>query len=393
MLEALWPNKKVKVFVKNIKYFSNPKIYVVVAALALIAMIGYVGFVVFDHLRNTSSKVAGTVNSPKPVQVVAAKMGLVDARISAAVVSRSSAEIPVRLKLTVGQVVAVPVEVGDIVKPGQILVRVSADLQRAALESATSQLAGATEQQRAAQSRWAALADLHKRGWATDEELWKAIEGKASGDSQLSNAQFKYAQAKDDLTSTVVTSAVSGIVTSKNAYPGKVERQATDMLTIAVINPVWIEASLSDEKTRFIHLGQDIVVSLHALPGREIAAKIAIIKPNIDEKTRLVNVVAKVSNPDLSIKPGMQGLAFLKHTHKALRIPTVALISPLENTAYVFVVEKGSNIVRSRRVSIGPSSEGYTEITKNLVEGERVVVVGQTYLHDGDKVDLREGEK
>lgn len=381
---------KVKL-VKHLKNISPVRIYLL-SALIIAMILGYAGYAVYKHLRVTSPKIAEATKSAMPVEVVAATKGKVESRLSAAVVARSSADIPVRLKLAVGQVISIPVEVGDVVKQGQILMRVSADLQQAALAAAKSQLVGATEQQKTAQARWSAFSDLHKSGWATDDEFWKAIEGKAAADLQYSNAQFKFAQAKDDLASTVVTSLVSGIVTSKVAYPGMVVRQATDILTIAVIDPVWIEASLSEEKTRFIQLGQEITVALYAFPGREIAGKIAIIEPSIDEKTRLVKVVAKFPNPDRSIKPGMQGIAYLKDTREALRIPTVALMSPLEDGAYVFVMENGSNIAHSRRVTIGASSEGYTEIINNLSEGERVVVVGQTYLHDGEEVYWPDGK-
>lgn len=359
-------------------------------AVFLGALLLYAGVSVFTHLRLTNPKVAAAVHSAKPVQVAAATLKSSTDRISAEVTVEPSAIVPIRLRLAAGEIESVPVEVGDEVKPGQVLMTVKSEIQHTGLRSTEDMLEASKEQLRISSARYGALSNLHKGGFATDEEVHKAAEEVTSARLQLAGVELKLAQAQDDLEATKVTSSVFGVVASKLVYPGTIVRQATDVVSISVISPVLIKARISEEKSRFIRVGQDIHASLYAYPGESFSAKVAAIEPQIDEKTRLITVVGKIENNDLRLKPGMQGVAYLGEGHRGIWVPSIALVSPQEGRAYVFVVKSESNgegIANTREILIGTNANGYTEVLDGLQEGEKVVVVGQTYLNDGDAVN------
>ena len=61
------------------------------------------------------------------------------------------------------------------------------------------------------------------------------------------------------------------------------------------------------------------------------------------------------------------------------------------NSQYVYIVENGDT-AKYVEVTTGLTGTGVTEITSGLEVGQQLVVVGQTYLSDGDAVRVVSGE-
>ena len=70
-------------------------------------------------------------------------------------------------------------------------------------------------------------------------------------------------------------------------------------------------------------------------------------------------------------------------------VPTEAVLTRGE-TQYVFVVEHDT--AKYVEVTTGLTGNGVTEITEGLSAGDQLVVVGQSYLTDGDPVRIVSGE-
>jgi hypothetical protein len=72
-----------------------------------------------------------------------------------------------------------------------------------------------------------------------------------------------------------------------------------------------------------------------------------------------------------------------------IRVPSVA-IERADGATYVWVVNE-ENRVERRAVTIGPESEGNTEVLAGVTSGEELVSPVVPGLEDGDKVKLAEG--
>ena len=80
---------------------------------------------------------------------------------------------------------------------------------------------------------------------------------------------------------------------------------------------------------------------------------------------------------------------FTENVADAVVVPSEAILSG-DSGEYVFIVV--DNKARYVSISTGLIGNGMTEVTSGLSEGDKLVVVGQSYLKDGDAVRIVAGE-
>ena len=82
----------------------------------------------------------------------------------------------------------------------------------------------------------------------------------------------------------------------------------------------------------------------------------------------------------------MSSFVRIEEPHDGLAVPSIALLNPTGvRESAVFVVGANSHVTM-RKVRIGAVGDGMTQIIDGLEDGDRVVVVGQYHLKDGDLV-------
>lgn len=374
-----------------IRFDSRSKTIYLLAIAGILLILAFLGIkYIVVHLKETSPKVAKSLSAPLPVEVQPAMAGGIEELIGAEVVAKASQSIPIRTMLSIGKVIKINVQLGQVVRPGQLLIEIDDTLLNAALAAAASQLESAKIELDHSRAKLASMQALYKNKRVTEDEYRKAAQENAGKEYNWANANFKLAQAKYDLRGCRIESPVAGVVTTLDLYEGTIVKQASDLLTLNAIDPILLHAKVSEEKAKSVFIDQDMEVSLYAFPGRKFKAKVAVVQPSVDEETRLITVIARMDNQNLEVKPGMNGVAYIKGNSQSLKIPSIALISPQDGSAALFVVDE-NNVAHLRKVKTNASAQGYVEIKEGLAEGDRVVVVGQASLRDNDKVLI--GEK
>jgi multidrug efflux pump subunit AcrA (membrane-fusion protein) len=245
----------------------------------------------------------------------------------------------------------------------------------------------------------AAVEEAKARQKQTEEKLLRAKKDLAleleKAKAVLDEARFQYKQAeekllraKKDLQAATVVAPVAGIVMDRQINPGETPRISQPLFTIGQIDQILIEAQVSEDRISDVHVKQAATVTFTAFPRDTFEGEIMKIKPVIDSKTRTFLVYAKVTNPDLKMKPGLTSFVRIKKEHHGLAVPSISLINPTglrEST--VFVVEEGA-VARLRKVQVGVMADGMTQIVDGLASGEMVVTVGHLYLRDADQVRI-----
>jgi RND family efflux transporter MFP subunit len=119
-----------------------------------------------------------------------------------------------------------------------------------------------------------------------------------------------------------------------------------------------------------------------------MTGQVVKIKPVTDPSTKTFLVYVKVRNKAQKLKPGMSSFVRLQRSHRALAVPSIALINPTGvQDSSVFIVADG-NRAELRKVKVGVAADGLTQVLDGLVAGDQVVVVGQLYLRAGDSVRI-----
>lgn len=208
-------------------------------------------------------------------------------------------------------------------------------------------------------------------------------------DLEIARAQAAQAQAAVDLAElalkeSVVTSPVDGVVAERFQTAGNLVSPQTPIASV-VSEGVELLLGVEEDRAGQVRDGQKAEVSVGAYSGMTFAAKVAMVSPTVDPKTRTFQVKVRPEDPDGRLRPGMS--AHLKivteEKGKAVLVSKEAVVSR-SGESVVFVVK--GEIAEMRPVKVGLAHNGTVEIASGLDVGEEVVVAGQQELRDGDAV-------
>ncbi len=176
-------------------------------------------------------------------------------------------------------------------------------------------------------------------------------------------------------------SPADGVVIHKNAVEGLHVKEGQNLYQIADLSTVWIEASIYDYETPWVHVGQEAIVDLSYLPGKSFKGRVNYIYPYLNKKTRDVRVRLEFPNPNFELKPGMYANVQLKTRPQknVLAIPTEAVIRSGKRT--IVFVARGGGIFEPREIKIGEEGDGgLVKVLAGLLDGEEVVISAQFLL-------------
>lgn len=174
----------------------------------------------------------------------------------------------------------------------------------------------------------------------------------------------------------------SGVVIHRGIAVGTAVDPSTEILVVADLSRLWIEAEVPETEASAVHVGTPARLLFPALPTEGLAAPVEFIFPTVDERTRTVRVRFAVANESGALRPGMYGGAVLETgVHRALVVPRDALVDT-GSSQHVFVASSDGSFT-PRRVVIGTAMEDRVEVREGLTAGEQVVASG-VFLIDSE---------
>lgn len=206
--------------------------------------------------------------------------------------------------------------------------------------------------------------------------------------AQLAVAEKNYQLQKIQLEQTRIYAPVGGYVLQKLVTPGVNLTSGTTIVTVAPLSPVKLTFNIDQKDAAKVRKGMMVDFVSDALPGRVFTGRIDQVAPVYDPNTRTLALTVSLANEDHSLIPGMFGTVTVIIGGKdfALVTPQEAVLVQNGQTG-VFVVGP-ENVVRFQPVKTGLAAEGRVEIVSGLQTGDKVVVVGQNRLRNGQKVEV-----
>lgn len=183
-------------------------------------------------------------------------------------------------------------------------------------------------------------------------------------------------------TRTEVRSPVDGLVSRRSARVGGIATAIGEaMFRIIARGEIELDAEVTDVRLPEVRVGQKATVEAAGIG--EIPGTVRLVSPEIDKATRLGRVrIFLGDNPALRIGAFARGRIETAHG-SGLAVPASAIQHGADGASVLLV---RNDKVESRRVGVGLSAHGLTEITKGLAEGDLVVAKAGTFLRDGDLV-------
>jgi HlyD family secretion protein len=339
------------------------------------------------------------------VQAVAARRGALRVVVSTNGRIEPIEDVEIRARFD-GRVVFIP-DAGKQVAAGEVIVRFDETPVTAAVAQAESERLASLEALRAARDT---LAQVRNRT-ATDTTLFRqgalAREAYEAGQAELRAAQARLAnqeretplrvaalelQIKDlraQQEAAVVRAPFAGTIYKTEVKQGAVVRSGDLLLSLADLQRLRLRANVDQVDLGRVRVGQRVLVSANAFPGRQWSGTLDEIVPNVivKESRAVAEALAAIDPPHDGLVPGMTVDVEIVVAEKAgaLQVPADAVFT-LGGESFVYRVDERR--ARRAQVTTGLSSIDAIEITGGLEEGTRVVVGATPGLEDGARVQV-----
>ena len=295
-----------------------------------------------------------------------------------------------------GKIARIHVQEGDRVAQGQLLAELETESIRLQLRQAEAGVAVAEASQADALRNKERMDRLIKENAVSEMQREKVQLAYDAAAAQLEQARAGLNLARHALDVSIMKAPFAGVVASKNAEVGDVINPmmggysgASGVLTLMDYSKIKIAVAISSEDIGRIRRGQEAVLRVGAIPGRDFRGAVRVVNLTADPLNKKFGVEVVIDNPDAALRPGTFGdLVFEVQSHEnALVIPQKAI---LENT-YVFIVEGGKAV--KKNVALGLQNTTMVEVLDGLAEGALVVVEGNFGLEEGAAVQVLEEVK
>ena len=197
-------------------------------------------------------------------------------------------------------------------------------------------------------------------------------------------ADIRQLAKTSSVTNTVQVLAPQDVtVTSLNVKEGMFVKPATEIMSLADLSSVWLQAEVFESQADWVLKSQSAEARLNYMPGEVYSGRVDYVYPVLDPKTRTLQVRLRFDNPGERMKPNMYArvVIFGKSHPGALSIPLEALIRGQDSDRVVVALGEGRYTVHE--VMSGIESGGWVEIIAGLEAGDEVVTSAQ-FLIDSE---------
>ena len=388
-------------------------------ALLALAILAALGFALRDLILGAPVETHDAVRSDLVQTVVASGRLITPQRVSV------GAEIT-------GRVARVPVEEGQNVRKGQVLIELNDKDERAAVVQATAAVAQAEAKLRqlrevglpaAEQSLKQAQAnmtqarqqyernrELQARGFLGKSQLDDAQRNLDVAESQLRAAQLQvqtngptgsdYAlaqtaleQARANLLAaqarldeTIIHAPADGVLIGRSVEPGAVVQPGKELMLLAPTGETQIVVAVDERNLAQLALGQNALGSADAYPGQRFAAELVYINPGIDALRGSVEVKLKVPKPPAYLRQDMTVSVDIVVARRpdTVVIPADAAHDAMSAQPWVLIVREHHAI--RQPVKLGLRGDGRVEILEGVAPGEKVISATNGTIRAGQRV-------
>lgn len=291
-----------------------------------------------------------------------------------------------------GRVISRDVDIGDRVKPGQVLARLDATEQQADLAAAEASIRAQQATLRTAESYLNRRRNLTQTGALPQQQLDEAIQQYDSAVNDLAAAQANLAVVQENLAQTELKADAEGVITDVLIEPGEVVQPSSGAFKLA--HDGELDAVFNVDESALAGDNPPISVEVALLDRPEIraSARVQEISPSVDRKLGTVRLKLSIVNPPSEITFGS---AIVAHAELAtagrISIPWLALTTRGGKPA-AWVFDPANESVTTRQVEVLRYDADRIIVASGLDAGDQVVIEGTQFLHENQKVKAVQGD-
>jgi RND family efflux transporter MFP subunit len=277
--------------------------------------------------------------------------------------------------------------VGDSVRRGQLLARISSDNVAADAAQARAGLAEAQAMLAEARANAERARQVQASGALSAQQISQYLTAEQTAQARLTAAQASVQAAELRLAQTRVLAPDDGVISARSAAVGSLAQPGQEMFRLIRGNRLEWRAEVTSGELARIRPGMTALLQLPGIEGR-VTGKVRMVAPTVDPQTR--NALVYVDLPAGSgARAGMFARGELQlGKATALTLPQTAVVMR-DGFSYAFRVG-ADNRVSEVKIEVGRRVGERVEITRGIGADVKVVASGAGFLADGDLVRVTE---
>ncbi|WP_085033400.1 efflux RND transporter periplasmic adaptor subunit [Ensifer aridi] len=280
------------------------------------------------------------------------------------------------------------VNIGDRVKPGDLLARIDpSDFELAVKSAEASLLAAETQVQTAALAKSRAE-QLFGKAFSSKAQLDQATLAYDQAVSTRDAAASSLSQAKNQVAYTDLKSDQNGIVTAINADIGQVVGTGTPVVTVAVDGEKEVEIAVPEMDIAEFKPGKPVRARFWSNDELVVDGHVREVSGSADQRSRTFSVRVSLPN-DERVLLGMTATVetAAANSQPLVSIPLSALAQK-DGKDIVWVVDRNASTVHARGIELADFADDGVRVTGGLQPGDLVVAAGTQFMSEDLKVKL-----
>lgn len=207
--------------------------------------------------------------------------------------------------------------------------------------------------------------------------------------TQYTVAKESYTAASDGMSNYVITSPIDGYVTSISVDVGGIASQSAPAATIANIDKLEIDTSISEALINKIKIGDKVQVLVSSVSETPFTGTVTALSPAPASGTLTYPMKVTLDDATTEVKPGMFAEVTITSdkTANVIALPSTSVLVKSGQT--IVVVIQDEKIV-FKNVVVGVDNGDLAEIKSGIEAGDTVVIEGQYYLDENSEFEILE---
>ena len=244
----------------------------------------------------------------------------------------------------------------------------------AALDEARKSAELAQAQQRSAEQQ---LASAGPQG--SDFAIAQTAVAQAQAGVAAARARTQYAQ---------IRAPVDGVLISRNVEAGDVVQPGKLLMTLSPLGRSQLVLAIDEKNLHLLALGQKALVSADAYPQTHFDATLVFINPGVNPQTGAVDVKLEVAQPPAFLRQDMTASVDIEVAQRKATLLVSAGVVHAPESAQPWVLRMEGARASKVPVQLGLRSAGFYEVLGGVQEGELLLPTSAA-VAPGDRVSLR----
>jgi membrane fusion protein (multidrug efflux system) len=281
-------------------------------------------------------------------------------------------------------------ENGDVVKRGDVLVKLDETAIRDSLSSAEAAARSAKQALDQAERQVERMKTLRTSGMTSAQAMDDSEVRRNNASSDLAAARTRAVLARQQLQRTLVRAPFDGVVSERKVSAGDTASIGKELLKVIDPTSMRFEGRVSADRIAVVKPGQPVSFRINGYAGQEFRGVVKRVDPAANEVTRQVEVL--VGFAPGAAQPRVSGLygegRIEAETASALMLPEGALVKAGDSAFAWRLKERAS--LQKVAVKLGPrdARSGQYEVRSGLAAGDLVLRSVSSSFTDGQKVEM-----